>query len=242
MQNASRTPKHVAIIMDGNGRWATARGLSRTEGHARGEKTAQDIILAAQDLGVETLSLYCFSTENWKRPQGEVSFLLELLKRDLEEEQAFYMNNNIRLIHLGSMQGLPLSLQIAMKAAVHRTRNNTGIRVAMAFNYGGRDEIIRTVMHLPWIERFKLLFKPRYAQTLSAFSKQIAMHDGQEIGDVDMLIRTGGDLRLSNFLLWQSAYAELFFSSTLWPDFTKEELAAMISQFGSRDRRFGGLK
>ncbi len=238
MQTSSRVPRHVAIIMDGNGRWAQNQGLSRTEGHSQGEITARALILSAKRLGIETLTLYCFSTENWKRPQEEVSFLFELLRRDLEEQETFYMENNIRLLHVGSTEGLSLSLIAAIKAAVYRTRNNTGITVGLALNYGGRDELVRAMGSMSFKERFLHLVRPSKKQIEAIYDSRL---DTEGLGDVDMLIRTGGDRRLSNFLLWQSAYAELFFTETLWPDYSEEELVAMVEEFGSRDRRFGAI-
>lgn len=224
---------HVAITMDGNGRWATHRGLERVEGHKKGAEKAKEIIRGAIDLGISTLTLYCFSTENWKRPQEEVDFIMELIPKHIEEEQEFYNRRGIRIRWIGRRDQLASHVKASMLRVENSTKNNTNLTLFLAVNYGGHDEIIRAFQRIPW---YKRLWKRAITEDL------IAQHlDTKDRANPDILIRTGGDIRLSNFLLWQSAYSELFFTETLWPDFTIEELTTMVQQMNQRDRRFGGL-
>lgn len=223
-------PRHLGIIMDGNGRWATARGLDRTQGHREGLETAKKIVKAAAELGVKYLTLYTFSTENWKRAKKEVSFLMNLLKRNLRKEFDFYRENGIRVQHQGNFHGLPKEIQREISDVIEDTKNFETLTVILAINYGGRDEILRAAQSLAqgYIDGNPL--------DEAALEKCLGI---DEAGDVDLIIRTGGEKRLSNFMLWQSAYAELIFSDVLWPDFKEEQLHAAIGEFQKRSRKFG---
>lgn len=222
-------PRHVGIIMDGNGRWAKARGLPRTEGHKEGLKIAKRIVKDSLDIGISFLSLYTFSTENWKRTQEEVGFLMNLIPGSLRNEIPFYKENNIRVVHSGIKNELPQSVQDALEEIYELTKNHTALTVNLAINYGGRNEIIRAMQKL-------------IASGLNISEQTIsASLDNPDIPDPDLIIRTGGELRLSNFLLWQSAYAELFFFDKFWPDFSREDYYSAIEDFSKRERRFGGI-
>lgn len=223
-------PRHVAIIMDGNGRWATKRGLSRTEGHKEGLNTAKKIVKFASDLNIDFISLYVFSTENWKRTESEVGFLMTLIEKHLQAEFEFYKANNIRVLHIGNLSGLPERIQNSIKKVQEDTRDFEGTSVVLAINYGGKDEILRA------IEKWS---KTNESLNEESFSKHL---DTACIPPVDLLIRTGGEKRLSNFLLWQASYAELFFTETLWPDWSTEDFKKAIEEFENRDRRFGNIK
>lgn len=222
-------PAHAGIIMDGNGRWAKARGLPRTEGHREGLRVAKKIIRAAEDLGIRYLSLYTFSTENWKRAVEEVSFLMSLITSHLRTELDFYRQNHIRIVHSGDPSGLPREVRESINSVIEDTAAYDGITVNLAINYGGRDEILRAVRNM--------IRTGAEAPTEDTFKTFL---DVPALPDPDLIIRTGGDLRLSNFLLWESAYAELFFSEKLWPDYTEEDLKLAIESFSGRERRFGG--
>lgn len=228
-RNGGTLPVHAGIIMDGSGRWATARGLPRTEGHREGLSTAKKIIRAAEDLGIRCLSLYTFSTENWKRTQEEVSFLMSLISRHLRSEFDFYRKNHIRIVHSGDLAGLPVDVQAAIRSVVEDTRSYSGIIVNLAINYGGRDEIVRAVKKLIDAEERDV-----------SEDRLRGYMDTPDIPDPDLIIRTGGDVRISNFLLWESAYAELYFSQKLWPDWTEEDLKTAVASYSGRERRFGG--
>ena len=229
----STLPIHIGIIMDGNGRWAKLRNLPRTKGHREGLNVAKQIVKAASDLGIKFVTLYTFSTENWKRTQEEVGYLMTLIKKHLSSEFNFYKENKIRIEHIGDITALPMDVQTEIKNAKNDTKDFTGTTVLLAINYGGKDEIIRGIKKLA---AQKKDFSSIIEQDLS-----LAL-DTKNIPDVDLLIRTGGELRLSNFLLWQAAYAELIFTDTLWPDYTKEEFIKNIQTFQHRTRRFGGIK
>ena len=229
----STLPIHIGIIMDGNGRWAKLRNLPRTKGHREGLDVAKQIVKAASDLGIKFVTLYTFSTENWKRTQEEVGYLMTLIKKHLSSEFNFYKENKIRIEHIGDITALPMDVQTEIKNAKNDTKDFTGTTVLLAINYGGKDEIIRGIKKLA---AQKTDFSSITEQDLS-----LAL-DTKNIPDVDLLIRTGGELRLSNFLLWQAAYAELIFTDTLWPDYTKEEFIKNIQTFQHRTRRFGGIK
>jgi len=222
-------PAHAGIIMDGNGRWAKARGLPRTEGHREGLRVAKKIIRAAEDLGIRYLSLYTFSTENWKRAVEEVSFLMSLITSHLRAELEFYRHNHIRIVHSGDLSGLPREVRESIRSVIEDTAAYDGITVNLAVNYGGRDEILRAVRNM-----IRTGVEAPTEETFKAFL------DVPALPDPDLIIRTGGDLRLSNFLLWESAYSELFFSEKLWPDYTEEDLKFAIESFSGRERRFGG--
>lgn len=225
-------PAHVGIIMDGNGRWAKQRKLPRTSGHEEGLKRAKDIAKAAADLGLRYVTLYVFSTENWKRTEQEVGFLMNLIHTHLVKELQFYRENQIRVKLLGDITGLPKTIQSDIREAESDTENFTGLTLCLAINYGGRDEIVRSVR--------KLLAAGKDAASLTEQDIS-AEFDIPELPDLDLLIRTGGEKRLSNFLLWQSAYAELLFSDTLWPDYRPAEFLENIAQFQKRVRKFGAV-
>lgn len=226
-------PRHVAIIMDGNGRWATERGLARTEGHREGLATAKRIVAAASELGVAYLSLYTFSTENWKRAKDEVGFLMTLIRKHLSSELDFYRKNKLRVVHSGRREGLPTEILAEIDSVTRDTAAFPGMLVNLAINYGGRDEIIRA---------FKKLTESETATSPTSISEEAlrSLMDQPEIPDPDLIIRTGGEYRISNFLLWQSAYAELYFSDRFWPDFSREDLEAAFASFSGRVRRYGG--
>ena len=229
----STLPIHIGIIMDGNGRWAKLRNLPRTKGHREGLDVAKKIVKAASDLGIKFVTLYTFSTENWKRTQEEVGYLMTLIKKHLSSEFNFYKENKIRIEHIGDMTALPMDVQTEIKNAKNDTKDFTGTTVLLAINYGGKDEIIRGIK--------KLAAQKKDFSSITEQDLSLAL-DTKNIPDVDLLIRTGGELRLSNFLLWQAAYAELIFTDTLWPDYTKEEFIKNIQTFQHRTRRFGGIK
>ncbi len=221
-------PVHIGIIMDGNGRWATDRGLSRAEGHQEGRKAAKRVVLAAEKAGIRYLSLYVFSTENWKRTTEEVGFLMGLLKNYLLAEYDFYRQNRIRVVHSGDPDGLDRGIVADIRQVEKDTAQYERITVNIAVNYGGRDEIARAARRVA-----------RSGREITEESIRSAL-DRPELPDPDLIIRTAGDLRMSNFLLWQSAYSELWFTDKYWPDFCAEDLDAAIESFGSRKRRFGG--
>lgn len=229
----STLPIHIGIIMDGNGRWAKLRNLPRTKGHREGLDVAKQIVKAASDLGIKFVTLYTFSTENWKRTQEEVGYLMTLIKKHLSSEFNFYKENKIRIEHIGDITALPMDVQTEIKNAKNDTKDFTGTTVLLAINYGGKDEIIRGIK--------KLAAQKKDFSSITEQDLSLAL-DTKNIPDVDLLIRTGGELRLSNFLLWQAAYAELIFTDTLWPDYTKEEFIKNIQTFQHRTRRFGGVK
>ena len=229
----STLPIHIGIIMDGNGRWAKLRNLPRTKGHREGLDVAKQIVKAASDLGIKFVTLYTFSTENWKRTQEEVGYLMTLIKKHSSSEFNFYKENKIRIEHIGDITALPMDVQTEIKNAKNDTKDFTGTTVLLAINYGGKDEIIRGIK--------KLAAQKKDFSSITEQDLSLAL-DTKNIPDVDLLIRTGGELRLSNFLLWQAAYAELIFTDTLWPDYTKEEFIKNIQTFQHRTRRFGGIK
>lgn len=226
-------PSHVAITMDGNGRWATAKKLPRTAGHDKGLHTVKAIVNAAAELGIKHLTLYVFSTENWKRTQEEVGFLMNLIHIHLKGELDFYKKNGIKLNHIGNFAELPPEIQQDITDSVEETKNFNGMVLNLAINYGGRDEIIRGVK--------KIIEKGLTAQEITEqnFSAYLDMPNSP---DVDLLIRTGGEKRLSNYLLWHIPYAEQVYRDTLWPDYTVEEFYNDIEEFQHRNRRFGAEK
>lgn len=228
VSESSRIPRHVGIIMDGNGRWAQARGLPRSEGHRRGTENAKIVVKAAIDLGIECLSLYVFSTENWKRAADEVGFLMGLIKQHLSAEFDFYRDNRVRVIHSGDLDALPRDVADEIRRVVSDTASFDRFTVNLAINYGGRDEIVRAVRKLA-----------AAGESVGEASISRAL-DHPELPDPDLVIRTSGERRMSNFLIWEAAYAELSFSEKLWPDFGAEDLAEAIRDYARRDRRFGG--
>ena len=226
----ARLPVHVGIIMDGNGRWAQRRGKPRSRGHLEGVKAAKRVVKAASQAGVRYVTLYTFSTENWTRAQQEVSYLMFLIKNHLRREYKFYMDNRIRVVHSGHVERIPPDVRRELDRVVRETAHFTGLTVNLAIDYGGRDEVVRAVNRLI-----------RNGSRREISEEDIrACLDHPEIPDPDLIIRTGAECRLSNFLLWQMAYSELYFSSTLWPDWGEEQLQEALGAFCCRDRRFGG--
>lgn len=225
-------PEHVAIIMDGNGRWAKQRNMPRTSGHKEGLTVAKKIVKEASRLGIKYVTLYTFSTENWKRTQEEVGFLMNLIRGHLRAEFQFYKENGIRIEHIGDISGLPKDVQSEILKAKQETAHFTGLTVVLAINYGGRNEIIRGMN--------KFLADKKDGESISEDNLK-EYFDIPKLPDVDLMIRTGGELRISNFLLWQAAYAELMFTNTLWPDYTAEEFRKNIEDFAGRNRRFGAV-
>jgi undecaprenyl diphosphate synthase len=233
---AQPVPAHVAVIMDGNGRWATQRGLPRVAGHREGVKAARAIVRAADTAGLRFLTLYAFSTENWNRPEDEVSMLMRLLEESIYDELPQLMDNNVRLRVIGRTAGVPAPVRRGLDHVEDQTRDNTGLTLLVAFNYGGRDELL---------DAFRVLARRVQAGELApdAVSEtdisQALYTEG--VPDPDLLIRTSGEMRVSNFLLWQIAYTELWVTPTLWPDFGPADLYRAIADYQRRDRRFGGV-
>ncbi|MDR1858039.1 MAG: di-trans,poly-cis-decaprenylcistransferase [Treponema sp.] len=226
-------PQHVGIIMDGNGRWARQRGMPRTQGHLEGLKTAKRIVKAASDAGVRFLTLYVFSTENWKRTAHEVGFIMGLVIQYLRSEMDFCRENNIRVRHAGDPAGLPTDVAAEIASIVANTRDSSGMQVILALNYGGRDEIVRALRRLA-----------ASGTDMAGIGESdiAASLDNPDPPDPDLIIRSAGEYRTSNFLLWQGAYAELYISSKLWPDWAEADLSQAIDEYQNRDRRFGGVK
>ena len=225
---------HIGIIMDGNGRWAQKLRRPRTFGHIKGARTAKKIITAAREFGLQNLTLYAFSTENWLRPQDEVDFLMSLLARYLKRETASLIEQDIRFSVIGDISRLPKSLQEITTSTVRATAHCQGMNLIFALSYGARAEIVEAAKALALRVRDEGLDVQKIDESL--FASHLSSFP---IPAVDLMIRTSGEQRLSNFLLWQSAYAELFFSKTLWPDFSVKEFRAIITAFASRERRFG---
>ena len=229
-------PRHVALIMDGNGRWATRRGLPRVAGHREGVKAARAVVQAAGQLGLSHLTLYAFSTENWSRPEDEVSMLMRLLEEAIYRELPELMKRNVRLQVIGRRDGVPVPIRRGLDRVVEATRGNTGLILHMAFNYGGRDEIVDAVRTLA---RRVAAGELSPDQISEAHVQSVLYTAG--VPDPDLLIRTSGEMRVSNFLLWQIAYTELWITPTLWPDFGPLDLYQAVAEFQGRTRRFGGV-
>lgn len=225
-------PRHVGIIMDGNGRWARARGRPRSEGHLEGLTAAKRVTAAAAELGIRWLTLYTFSTENWRRAQEEVSYLMFLIQRHLRNELDFYRRNRIRILHSGDPDRLPPDVVREIRSAVADTAAFDGLTVVLAINYGGRDEIVRAVRRAAAAGEAAAITEEGLRSRL----------DVPEAPDPDLVIRTGAEVRQSNFLLWQAAYAELYFSPKLWPDWDRADLVAALEEYAHRSRRFGGAE
>ncbi len=233
---SENTPKHIAIIMDGNGRWAQKRGLPRIAGHREGMDNVKRIVKAANQLQVEILTLYAFSTENWKRPSTEVEYIMKLPIDFLQHYLPELVEENVRIQTIGEFDDLPKNTKAAIMRAKEQTADNTGLILNIAINYGSRFEMIRSIKEICYeIQEGKYGIEEITETTLSAHLYT------SHIRDPDLLIRTSGELRLSNFLLWQSAYTELWFTDTLWPDFSTEDFEKAINDFQKRKRRYGGI-
>ncbi|WP_251422147.1 isoprenyl transferase [Veillonella agrestimuris] len=230
-------PRHVAIIMDGNGRWAKRRGMPRSMGHRAGADVLKQIVIGADEIGIKALTVYGFSTENWKRPEQEVSFLMSLIKEYLQNNVSYMHEHNVRIRFIGHIHGLSEELQEIIAESEELTANNTGLTLQLAINYGGRDEIVRAMRKM--VESVKSGTLQSDDITESYVSEQLFT---KEFSDVDLLIRPSSDYRISNFLLWQLAYAEFWFTSLHWPEFTKETLLEAVAAYQKRERRFGGLQ
>lgn len=232
MEKITRLPNHIAFIMDGNGRWAEQRGLPRLEGHRAGMESVRSVIKCLSEYRIKYVTLYSFSTENWNRPQDEVSGLLKILEESIEQDSLELHQRGVKIRHLGRLQRLPQQLKLAIEWAVKLTKNNTKMTLSLAFDYGGRLEILDAVRGIvdkgipPQNIDEKLFASYLYTAGLP---------------DVDLVVRTGGDLRISNFLLWQSAYSEYYFTEVLWPDFSAQEVERALASYSQRQRRFGSL-
>ncbi|WP_214875489.1 isoprenyl transferase [Exiguobacterium sp. CH10] len=228
-------PEHVAIIMDGNGRWAKKRGLPRIMGHREGMKSIREAVRTAQELGIQSLTLYAFSTENWTRPEEEVSFLMKLPKQFLETDLKELHEQNVQVLVAGDTTKLPFETREAVDQARERTATNTGLKLVFALNYGGRDELVQAMRSIAEDVQSGMLVPDAVDDQL--IGERLMTH----VQDVDLIIRTSGEQRLSNFLLWQSAYAELHFTEVLWPEFKREHFVEAIESYNARTRRFGGV-
>jgi len=232
--NTKKLPNHVAIIMDGNGRWAKQKGLIRAIGHENGTKAVRQTVEASAELGIKNLTLYAFSTENWNRPKLEVQTLMRLLVKSLKKEIKTLQDNNIKLEAIGSLNDLPKKARQELLDVIEKTKNNTNMTLTLALSYGSREEIVNVIKEL------SLKVKNNIISIESIDESIINKHlYTQNLPDVDLLIRTSGEQRISNFLLWQIAYAELYFTDILWPDFKKENLYEALINYQNRERRFG---
>jgi undecaprenyl diphosphate synthase len=231
-QQPGSVPTHVGIIMDGNGRWAKRRGLPRLAGHHSGTENVRRITIACADAGVAVLTIYAFSTENWRRPAEEVRGLMTLLAQRIDAEAAELHRNNVQIRHVGTLEGIAPRLADRVRAAVELTHTNTGLILNVAFNYGSRAEIARAL---------KRIIQDGISADHVTEELIEQYLDTSGLPNIDLVIRTGGEMRLSNFLLWQAAYAEYYSTPTCWPDFGREELYEAFAEFGRRSRRFGGL-
>lgn len=231
-----RRPRHVAVIMDGNGRWARRRSLPRIEGHRRGVTSVRKTVEEAARLGLQQLTLYCLSSENWKRPPRELSFLMHLLEQYMIEERQTIMRQNVSVSVIGRRDGIPAEVLREIDKTIHLSASNTGTRLCLAINYGGRGEIVDAVRHIATrVQAGQLTPDAIDEQTIADHLYTAGMPDP------DLLIRTAGEMRVSNFLLWQISYAELWVTQRCWPEFREADLHEAIRDFAARDRRFGGL-
>ncbi len=231
---AGKLPEHIAIIMDGNGRWAKKRGLLRTAGHRAGVKTVKKIVRIAGDIGLKYLTLFTFSTENWKRPKNEVSAIMRLLEQTTKRELSELLENNVRLIATGNIENLPPKKREVLLDAIERTKNNTGLILNLALSYSGRAEILQAIKNIASDLSSKKIIPDDINDEL--FSSYLQTNG---LPDPDLLIRTSGEMRISNFLLWQTAYTELYVTDVLWPDFNEDDFLKAIADYQRRDRRFG---
>ncbi|RKS55975.1 undecaprenyl diphosphate synthase [Gillisia mitskevichiae] len=232
--NLESLPKHISIIMDGNGRWAKQKGFLRAFGHEEGTKAVRDVVEGSAELGIENLTLYAFSTENWNRPKLEVDTLMRLLVTSLKKEIKTLIKNNIKLIAIGNLHTLPRKAQKELNEVIEKTKDNNRMTLTLALSYGSREELIHAIKDISLKVKNDEL-------SLDAIDESIINQHlyTQNLPDVDLLIRTSGEQRISNFLLWQIAYAELYFSPILWPDFRREDLYEAIYNYQTRERRFG---
>jgi undecaprenyl diphosphate synthase len=230
----NKLPKHLAVIMDGNGRWAKQKGLFRTMGHEKGSKAVQEIVEACGEINIPYLTLYAFSTENWNRPKMEVELLMKLLVSTLRKEIKTLQKNDIKLNAIGNLESLPTKAYKELMDVIKKTENNSQLTLTLALSYGSREELTKTVQEISHKVKNNLISPENIDETV------INNHlYTQNLPDVDLLIRTSGEQRISNFLLWQIAYAELYFTETLWPDYTKNHLFEAILNYQNRERRFG---
>ncbi len=234
--DSKRIPKHVAIIMDGNGRWAKKKGFQRVRGHQKGAEAVRQIVTASREIGIQWLTLYAFSEENWKRPRLEVQALMKLLKRFLKNELHEMLENNIRLKTIGRTENIPSDTRQILLETIEKTANNTGMTLTLALSYGSRQEIVDACKKIGHMIKGGDMVPEGIDEKLIQNCLYTA-----EMPDPDLLIRTSGEYRISNFLLWQLSYTELHITSTLWPDFGKEEYLRAIENYQSRERRFGGI-
>ncbi len=228
---AAELPRHVAIIMDGNGTWAKKRGLPRNAGHRQGAQTLLDIVTYSQKIGLKYLTVFAFSTENWSRPKEEVDYLMKLSIKFIDRYQERFLKADLKFTAIGNIDGLPAELQTKISEFENKSRTNQGLHFIIAINYGGHEEITSAV-------------KAIVASGETMITEQTVRDHlyTKDIPDVDLLIRTSGQMRLSNFLLWQCAYSEFYFTKVLWPDFNEEKLNEALEEYKNRDRRFGGIK
>jgi undecaprenyl diphosphate synthase len=229
-----KLPNHVAIIMDGNGRWAKQKGLMRVIGHENGTKAVREAVEASAELGIKNLTLYAFSTENWKRPKLEVQTLMKLLVRSLKKEIKTLQDNNIKLSAIGCLKDLPNKAYEELQDVIEKTKDNTNMTLTLALSYGSREEIVKVIKELSLKVKNNIISPESIDESI--INKHLYT---QNLPDVDLLIRTSGEQRISNFLLWQIAYAELYFTDILWPDFKKENLYKALITYQNRERRFG---
>ena len=234
-----RIPLHVAIIMDGNGRWANLKGLPRVAGHQAGVQTVKEVVKAAADLGISILTLYAFSQENWKRPEKEVRFLMSLLDSFIDKEIDTLVKEGVKLQTIGHIEALPSGTVAKIKKAVERTSGNSKLLLNLALNYGSRTEILDAVTRIVQDAKGKAISNGSHPLTEEEFSQYLYTRG---LPDPDLLIRTSGEMRLSNFLLWQLSYAEIYITKKYWPDFGKEDLKKAIEEFSKRDRRYGDIE
>ncbi|MEH2359433.1 isoprenyl transferase [Nostoc sp.] len=235
--NPQKIPQHIAIIMDGNGRWATSRGLPRIAGHRQGARTLKELLRCCKDWGIKALTAYAFSTENWQRPVEEVNFLMLLFERLLRRELAQMHREGVRISFIGDLSALPKSLQMEMERSMAETLNNQAIHFTVAVNYGSRNEITRVCRQVAQLVQQGELSAQEVNESL--VEQHLYTADNPE---PDLLIRTSGEMRLSNFLLWQMAYTEMYFTDILWPDFNREAFYQALLSYQRRDRRFGQVK
>jgi len=226
----TKLPQHVGIIMDGNGRWAKKRGLPRVFGHRAGVNTVRKIVETAAKIGIRCLSLYAFSTENWRRPKNEIEFLFNLLSQYIKKEEKNLIKNNIKVVISGDISKIDKKTVEALRKLVEKLKNNTGLIVNLCINYGGQQEIVSAINKIISLG-VKSVDEKKFEEFLYT----------KDLPELDLLIRTSGELRISNFMLWQVAYAELYFTKTLWPDFTPKEFVLAIKDYQSRERRFGAI-